>query len=719
MNTQKSSEIFASPADFNKFILKQFIIIFIIEYLIMIILDHLHLEKNLNNFVDSTSLTVISGTLIYFFAAKPLILKVSKTHFDHLVEHEKLGYYEQQIEGLNQTAIVSISDAKSKIKYVNEKFCKISEFTEAELIGSDYSILFSEYHSKDFFNTLWSTVNDRKIWKGEIKNISKWGNYFWVDATVVPIQNSSGEIVEFLSIMVDITETKEREILYRELINTTQEGFLLINTAEKFIDANDSYIEWIGYSREELLNMSISDIEANENKDETKVHINKIIKDGHDRFTTKHRTKTGELKDVEVNVSFLEARGGIFTVFVHDISQMNKMIDLLKEEKVKVENLAEAKTRFLSVMSHEIRTPINGIVGMVHLLLESNTNQEMTDGLDKILKASESLSRIINEILDYSRIESGKIQLEVKNFILNEFVDSLKSLFEISAKQKNIKLIFEIDPNIPKVLIGDMFRIKQILTNLIGNSIKFTLKGSVIISIQLIKMIDQQVFLQFSIKDTGIGIATDSLKNLMNPFTQADNSVSRKFGGTGLGLYIANSFLKLMDSSLQIESELNVGSTFGFMLTLGIGESNLKSSQDAQSNRPKLQQIYSQLIPHLAGKVLIVAEDDETSQIVISSLLKIANIDVTLVNNGKDCVDLLHSSTNKYDGILMDVNMPIMSGLEATDQIRKFNNIIPIISMTAGVTQDEQDDCIKHGMNGILMKPIDPANLAITLNKYL
>ncbi|MEQ1665501.1 MAG: ATP-binding protein, partial [Bdellovibrionales bacterium] len=449
-------------------------------------------------------------------------------------------------------------------------------------------------------------------------------------------------------------------------------------------------------------------------------HILKVIEQGYDRFDTVHRIKDGSLVDVEVSTSYLPTRGGIFTVFIHDISDKKRTIDVLEDERDLAQKQADVKSRFLSTMSHEIRTPIGGIIGMTHLLLETEEKPSVLDGLNKILNTAEVLSGIVNEILDYSRIESGTMRIENIEFNLRENLSSVAALFDVLAKDKGIEFTFDVDEAVPYTLVGDSFRIKQILTNLVGNAIKFTHKGKVRLAVGAEKVTSQnKVVLIFKIADTGIGISPEVLKTLSNPFVQADNSISRKYGGSGLGLYISKNLLKMMNSKLEIKSDLGVGSIFSFTLNLDLGTRLPTLSDKSRMRRTKLSQVFNEAIPHLVGATLLVAEDDHMNQIVISGYLKLANINFCLAENGEDCVKILKDNPEKFHGILMDVHMPIMSGIDATLKIREFNRSIPIIAMTAGVTPGEQKVCIANGMNAVLMKPIEPSKLAQLLNKYL
>jgi PAS domain S-box-containing protein len=685
----------------------------------MYVINHFQIHHEYIDFIDSFILTLSSGLLIHLFVIKPLIFKFAKFKIVKNMYSEKIDYYSQQIEGLNRSAIVIIVDQAGIFKHVNEKFCLVSGYSVNEVIGKNISIINSDFHSVDFLSALWKLIRSGKIWNGEIKYKTKFNGIYWVDSTVVPLKNSTGQIIEYLFLEFDISHKKESDLLYKELISVTADGFWLADITGRILEVNCSYCILLGYQREEILKMRINDLEALETADETALHIQKVMEAGNDKFETKHRKKDGELIDVEISVSYLPNRGGIFIVFVRDISEKNRLIGLLEAERDVARKQADSKSRFLSTMSHEIRTPIGGIVGMTHLLLESEERPAVIAGLSRILNTAEILSDIVNEILDFSRIESGNLQIENVEFNFRDNLYSVAALFEVLAKERGIEFSCEVGPQVPISVIGDGLRLKQILTNLVGNAIKFTNKGKVRLDVFTGNVLQESAEIIFKIEDSGIGISAEVLKTLSNPFVQADNSISRKYGGSGLGLYISKNLLKFMNSELDIKSEFGVGSIFSFKINFLIGKSETLIQDKAGVRRAKLSQIFSETIPHLSGIHLIVAEDDQMNQLVISGYLKLAKLNFKLVNNGEECVKLLQDIPNTYHGILMDVHMPIMSGLDATLKIREFDAKIPIIAMTAGVTIGEQKNCLNVGMNDILMKPLDPAKLARVLNKHI
>ena len=372
------------------------------------------------------------------------------------------------------------------------------------------------------------------------------------------------------------------------------------------------------------------------------------------------------------------------------------------ENKIKeVEQLVKIKSEFLANMSHEIRTPLNAILGFIKLSQDENDIKKIKNYLKIIDSSSNTLLTIINDILDISKIESGKIKIENIDFPSNELFYTLK-LFESRAKEKN--LIYKIRfSNLPKYLYGDIHRIRQVISNLVSNAIKFTPpKKKVEI---YIKYDNDKLYVE--VKDEGIGIEKDKLKTIFDSFSQADNSITRQYGGTGLGLTISNKLVELMGGKLMVESEHKKGSKFFFEIPIKKGkkiEKNIlkKSPKEKNKNQQK--------------KKILVVEDNIANQMFIKVILNKLNILFDMASNGKEAVE--KTKSNRYSLILMDINMPIMSGTEATKEIRKFSKI-PIIALSANALDENKDNLLEIGMNDYLTKPIDIIKLQDIINKYI
>jgi PAS domain S-box-containing protein len=402
-----------------------------------------------------------------------------------------------------------------------------------------------------------------------------------------------------------------------------------------------------------------------------------------------------------------------------DISEFKHTQQIMNEAKEAAEVLAQSKTDFLANMSHEIRTPMNAIIGLSQLALNVPANRQ-SDYLEKILGASETLLGILNDILDFSKLDSNAIKMEYASFNLDDLLNNLHNLFSVTARQKNIKFILDIDPLIHRELMGDALRLQQVLTNLLNNSIKFTQIGLVQLIVTLAYQENEKIALKFSVIDTGIGMNEVQQKGLFQAFSQADTSISRRFGGSGLGLVISQKFVELMGGKITCQSTPDLGSEFSFTVPFDIAKSG-KGSEAIIPSQPKktLAQRLAEAAESLKNVRVLLVEDTPLNQQVASEFLRNAKLDVTVADNGQEALDLLEH--NSFEVILMDIQMPVMDGLEATKMIRENPKVshLPIIAMSAGVTLDEQEKCQSVGMSDFIPKPINPVQMLEKIQQNL
>lgn len=523
----------------------------------------------------------------------------------------------------------------------------------------------------------------------------------------------------FTGFILDITERKNTEQVlkineekYRNITANMNLGLLEVDNEEIIQFANQSFGEMSGYSIEELLGKKASELFVRGEQQEMMELKNESRKKGiSEAYEISTKNKSGESKWWLISAAprYNDKEELVGSIGIHlDITEQKMLEYELLEAREQAELSATAKQSFLANMSHEIRTPMNAILGMSRELQKTMLNEQQKLFLNTINNAGEHLMVIINDILDISKIEAGKLSLENIGFRMHDVIKNTVQVMEHRASEKGLLLNYSVDENIAAVLKGDPYRLKQVLLNLLSNAVKFSEKGSVLIRCRLRAKHKKQQSIEISVADKGIGMDKEFLQNLFQSFVQEDRSVSRKFGGTGLGMTISKQLSELMGGTIEVASEKNAGTTITLVIPFYTGEeADLPTGEICIEDKSILN-----------GKKILLVEDNEVNRLVATTTLSHYGADIAEAVNGLEAVEALKHGM--VDIILMDMQMPLMDGLEATRVIRSgISKTVPIIALTANAIQGESDKCFAAGMNDFISKPFEEESLVAMIAKWL
>ncbi|MEI6822879.1 MAG: PAS domain S-box protein [Bacteroidota bacterium] len=502
----------------------------------------------------------------------------------------------------------------------------------------------------------------------------------------------------------------------RSLIEASHDPLFTISTEGKITDINNASVNITGVAYDKLIGTDFFDYFTKPQK--AREIYKEVFAKG---FVADYplTIRDGKLTDVLLNGSvYKDEQGNVLGVVVvaRDITEQKRIetemmeakvfaefaTEIAEEAKCKAENATsiakdavKAKQQFLSNMSHEIRTPMNAIIGFTKVLLKTNLSAKQNEYLTAIKMSGDALIVLINDILDLAKVDAGKMTFEHTPFKMAVSISAMLHLFETKIHEKNLKLIKEYDSNIPEVLIGDSIRLHQIILNLVSNAVKFTTEGEITVNVKLLSEDDEKATVEFTISDTGIGIAENKIGNIFESFRQASSNTSRLYGGTGLGLSIVKQLIEPQGGSIKVKSKINEGSTFCFILSFQ--KTNVDAVLDSEIIELDLD---------IKNINVLVVEDIALNQLLMKTLLDEFGFKCDIASNGKIAIEKLQ--TGSYDIILMDLQMPEMNGFEATEYIRnKLNSNIPIIALTADVTTVDLEKCKLVGMNDYIAKPVD------------
>jgi PAS domain S-box-containing protein len=639
--------------------------------------------------------------------------------------------FEAELALLNSCNIVSTSDATGRITHVNELFCRISGYTREELIGRNHNIINSGHHSRKFFMNMYRAIATGQPWRGEIRNRAKDGSLFWVDTTIIPTLDSGGRVARYTSVCIDITQSKEAEEMFaslRERHALAMQGsgiclwdWDLVRGAVKF---HGNWGPLLGYATEEVTLAPGNVWHRYMHPDdlaELERQVQSCSRGEAPSFESEARMrhKNGQWISILIRGSVIERDVNGLAMRISGTSIDITDLKVVEAELIKARNDAEAaskaKSEFLATMSHEIRTPLNGVVGFTEMLLDTGLDDEQRSFAATIRDSGKSLMTIIQDILDFSSIEAGHVAVERSHIDAKRIAREVFTLLHPRAAEKNLELDVQWPAAVSSNIIADPGRLRQVLSNLVSNAIKFTENGRVNIRAYG----DADGMLRIEVQDTGIGIAPEQLSRLFTKFTQADSSTTRKYGGTGLGLAISKQLVELMGGQIGANGRPGSGSTFWFTLPFaqraGTTGTNKVSTLDPQ----QLQQARIDSIADSPLRVLVV-EDHAVNRLLATRLLKKFGCEVAIAENGLIACEL--TAQESVDLVLMDCQMPEMDGFEATRTIRsrelETGRHLPIVALTANAMSEDRERCLDAGMDDYITKPCSASDFERTLRRW-
>lgn len=673
-------------------------------------------KKSGEEFLAEITITPIKQNRETFFCAFFQDISTRKEVENQLIHSENRS---KLIMNASLNAIITI-DINGIITFWNRQAEIIFGWNDEEVLGKELSKVIIPHQYIDAHNR--GMKHFLKTGQGPALNIplnltalNIKGIEFPIEMSIIPIYENNQ--VFFCAFIQDTSEKKEAENIrkiqeekYQNVIAHMNLGLLEVDNQETIQYVNPSFASMSGYEISELIGQNPSDIFVLGENYDTIQSKKELRKQGaSDIYQLPIKNKRGELKWWAISgAPNYDSKGNVIgSIGIHlDITDQKQLEIELEKEKSKALESSKAKEMFLANMSHEMRTPLNAIIGFLRELDKQELSELQRKYIDNSSIASKHLLAIINNVLDISKIEAGEMSLENEDFVFEKSISNVAAVLHPMLKQKGLKLNVTISKEVEKVVKGDTLRLQQILFNLVGNAIKFTNKGSISINCEVVddNAISQK--LQISITDTGIGMESSFIENVFNKFSQEDKAITRKYGGTGLGLSITRELIKLMNGRIEIESEKNIGTTISIYLDYPKGSK--KFIEDLEIDKPIIK---------LDNISILLVEDNYLNRMVAQNSLQYFNCKVTEAENGVEAITILNDQT--FDIILMDIQMPEMGGIEATEIIRQELNLTtPIIALTANAFKTEINKCKKAGMDDYVTKPFDEDVLIETIAKH-
>ncbi len=601
--------------------------------------------------------------------------------------------------------LLFVMDLQGKMIHVNDTVLNELGYSRRELLGQSVLSLHPEAERQEVRKNIVDLFEERMDYCN-IPIMAKNGDLILVETRVSEgIWNGDQAL---FAVSKDISQLTISEQKFSSAFNSSGISMFIIDQKSgRFMEVNDVFLETLGFQREEVIGHKVRRFKIFNDYQKHKRMMKEIDRQGKllnfeiDMKTKDKQKRVGLCNIVPLKINAQDS----FLVSIIDITDRKRMMEELAVAKEASDAANKAKSQFLSNMSHEIRTPMNAVIGYSDLLTATDLTSKQENYVRGVTASSKMLMSIINDILDWAKIENDGLELEPVIFDLNEIVYNVIDQIKFKSINSAVAIVLEKEEAIPAILYGDPLRLQQVLLNLLSNAIKFTEVGEVKIAIELLKAQKGQLILQFEVSDTGIGIAQEEIEDIFSPFKQVNNHLSGKFAGTGLGLSICKRIVRLMGGDIQVRSKLKVGSTFTFTANFKLVD--LERSFELRKNDDLFIKEKIDFFKKLSGVKALVVDDNEINQDVLKEILEEMGIIVTLSSSGFAAIEEV--KTKAFDIVLMDLRMPLMDGYAASKEIRKMKNAreLPIIAVTASASPEEKEKCKRADIDDCILKPID------------